>query len=121
MEPQSYEWNTPQYTGVNLGSPFTPNSVELSARNGQASPADVLLAINRMMNMAPARSARVFPQGFNHYDDWKGVTPIQPVIPSDQAAKEARVIYDNSGARLATSQEQQMALVQALMQKLGIF
>jgi len=125
MESQPYHLNSPKYEGVNLGAnAFTPRVVYQESREGQANPADILLAINRMMGLAPARSAYVVGQDDNIVNNMRrgsGMTPIAPIIPSDQAALEAREIYNRSGAGEATSQEQQMALVQALMQKLGIF
>jgi hypothetical protein len=122
MEPQYFNLNSPRYEGVN-SSPFAlfaQRPQQLSAREGQASQADILLAINRMMGLAPARAANV-PISKEEQSILNLGTPITPIIPSEQAAKEARVIYDQSGAAQADSQEEQVALVQALMQKLGLF
>jgi len=102
----------PRFNGVNTGNLWAPLAEQTQAREGQASQADVLLAINRMMGLAPATAAR--------YGGMEG-TPVTPVIPSQQAAREADFIYGQSGARTQMPREQQMALVQALMQKLGIF
>jgi hypothetical protein len=124
MEPQYFSLNSPKYEGVNLNPGYlTPLPQHLTAREGQASPADILLAINRMMGLAPARSDYVFGKDANVVNNMRqgsGITPITPIIPSEQAAKEARFIYDQSGAEQASSQEEQIALVQALMQKLGL-
>jgi len=124
MEPQFYQLNSPRYEGVDLGkNVMSPMPVRKEAREGQASQADILLAINRMMGLAPARSAYVFGEDDNFVNNMRrgsGETPIAPIIPSEQAAKEASFIYDQSGAKKAKSQEEQMALVQALLNKLGI-
>jgi len=111
MEPNLNQFLGPQamYNGVNQNASRFGSTAHLSAREGQASQADILLAINRMMGLAPASNRAT------------GTAYVQPVIPSIQGAKEATEIYNQSGAAQATSQAQQMALVQALMQKLGIF
>ena len=108
MEPNLNNISDARYGGVNIAN-FVPTYIRNQAREGQATPQDTLLAINRLMGMAPARTAMV------------GETPIRPLIPSEQAGKEAAFIYEASGASQGMPQEQQMALVQALMQKLGIF
>lgn len=108
MEPNLNNISDARYGDVNIAN-FVPSYIRNQSREGQASPQDVLLAINRLMGMAPARTAMV------------GETPIRPLIPSEQAGKEASFIFDSSGANRGMPRDQQMALVQALMQKLGIF
>lgn len=110
MEPNLNKFLGPQalYNGVNMNASRWGGAEKLSAREGQASQADILLAINRMMGLAPASNRAV------------GSSYVTPVIPSNQAAREATEIYNRSGAANATSQPQQLELVRALMQKLGI-
>lgn len=98
----------PRYNGVDFGSLWGPSAVYTGAREQQASESDVLLALNRMLGLAPARTDRV------------GSTAISPVIPSPQAAKEADFIYRQSGAQPTDPQEYQMSLIQEIMQTLGM-
>lgn len=99
----------PQFDNVRLGrNLLDPLAVIKKDREGKASPEDVILAVNRLMGLAPARAQYV------------GATPINPIIPSEQAAKEAQFIYEQSGANKAVLRNEQVDLMRALMQKLGI-
>ena len=90
-------------TEANPFALFSPKPILNQAREGRANPDDLLLAVNRMLGLAPARST----------------SSIAPVIPSDQAAKEAEFVYNESGARYARSKEEQVQMVRQLLEKLG--
>lgn len=109
MEPNLNQFLGPQalFNGVNLNASNWGGSEKLSAREGQASQADILLALNRMMGLAPAANRAT------------GTSYITPVIPSNQGAREATQIFQSSGAENAKSKEEQLALVNALLQQIG--
>jgi len=83
-------------------------SQQLTAPNSQPSNEDFLLALNRLMGLAPASNRSI------------GGAYVEPIVPSQAGALRAVDLFNQSGAAEAKSREEQLALVQQLLKTLGL-